>query len=730
MIEELELMTLIYKILILLLIFFHKSLLNHNASENKIILNDRSIKQNISDFHSNIISVINNTNEKYIKNITLTGNNTIEKNISLRNFRTNITSFSYSEKEQYIRSITFNNNNIIEKNLSNFKGYFEINIDNQYLYEDNIDFSNYESEFKVIAFYSPKFILTNDTPYNSENEWSYVRNAKPLFGSHNQPRKPGDEINYLGYYNISDPKIIKKQVELAKSHGIFGFGIYYYWLTGKIYYENLLDIYLNNKDIEFPFFLIWKNDNYSKNDINIVKDSELFIKEIKKYINDSRYIKINEKPVIGINKVLEIKNYKDMIRIWREKALEYGIGEIYILINLNNYNIENITGINLLDAGYNFPPFDGEKFNIANSSSQTYTSLIYHNKDFKAKNFTIFRGSMLEWDDSPKNGKNGTIFEEYSPEKFYILNRLIFNWTQHNNNSSKFVFINSWNEWSKGSYLEPDQRYGYASINALSKALFNLNFRDNNYNLSNLINSTKVAVQAHIFYSDLAYDVIQKTNNIPVKFDLYITTVSNYKKSFIERFIKGRTKANKYQIKLVMNKGRDVLPLLIQFKNVVKNYKYLCHIHTKKSKHNKIYHSWRRYLYNNLLGSVETVSEILTDFENNEKLGFILPESYNNIILNHGKKLNPINKNNINFLLNTTFPDKKYQVGKILDFPIGNMFWSRVSAVHQIFELNISDQFPTEKWQTDFTIMHAIERFWLFLVKINGYYYKKIFKSY
>ena len=729
MLEELELMTLIYKILILLFIYFHKSILNLNAPTNKNIINDGKLKQNISNFHTNIISVVNNTNEKYIKNITLIVNNTIGKNIS--NFRANITSFNNTAKEQYIRSITFNDNNTIEQNKSNFNGYIEINIDNQYLYEDNIDFSNYTSEFKVIAFYSPKFILTNDSFHNSEKEWSYVINAKPLFDRHNQPRKPADEINYLGYYNISGPKIIKKQVELAKSHGIFGFGIYYYWSSGKIFYENILDIYLNNKDIDFPFFLIWKNGDYSKNDKNIIKDSELFIKDIKKYVNDSRYIKINGKPVVGINQVLKIQTYKDMIKIWKEKAREYEIGDIYILINLNNYNIENITGINLFDAAYDFPPFDGEKFNISNSSIQTYTSLIYHNSIFNSKNFTIFRGSMLEWDDSPLNGINGTIFEEYSPEKFFMLNKLLFEWTKENNNSSnKFVFINSWNEWSKGSYLEPDQKYGYASINALSKALFNLNFRDNNYNLSNLINSTKVAVQAHIYYYDLVYEIIKKTNNIPVKFDLYITTVSNYKKNYIERYMKGKSKANKYEITIVKNKGRDVLPLLIQFKNVVKSYKYLCHIHTKKSKHDKIYRTWRQYLYDNLLGSEETVSEILTDFENNEKLGFILPESYNNIILNHGKQLNPNNKKNINFLLNTTFPDKKYQVGKLLDFPIGNMFWSRVSAVHQIFELNISDQFPKEKWQTDFTIMHAIERFWLFLVKLNGFYYKKIFKSY
>jgi hypothetical protein len=252
MLEEIELKNLVFKILIILLICYHESMLKPYISKNKSIFNDDFIKQIISNFRTNIISDANNIMGKKINNI-----------------RANINSFDNSAKEQYIRSITFIDNKTIEQNISNFTGYLEINIDNQYLYEGNIDFSNYTSEFKVIAFYSPKFILTNGSSKDNENEWSYVINAKPLFGRHNQPRKPGDEINYLGYYNISGPKIIKKQVELAKSHGIFGFAIYYYWLSGKIFYENVLNIYLNNKDIDFPFFLIWKNEYYSKNTLKI-----------------------------------------------------------------------------------------------------------------------------------------------------------------------------------------------------------------------------------------------------------------------------------------------------------------------------------------------------------------------------------------------------------------------------------------------------------------------------
>ena len=64
-------------------------------------------------------------------------------------------------------------------------------------------------------------------------------------------------------------------------------------------------------------------------------------------------------------------------------------------------------------------------------------------------------------------------------------------------------------------------------------------------------------------------------------------------------------------------------------KTKFKFYKYICHIHTKKSLNEPETGAlWRNYLFNNLLGNKEIISEILYDFENNEKLGFIFPETF------------------------------------------------------------------------------------------------------
>jgi len=326
--------------------------------------------------------------------------------------------------------------------------------------------------------------------------------------------------------------------------------------------------------------------------------------------------------------------------------------------------------------------------------------------------------------------KNSLIFGEFSPEIFYIMSKIIIDWTLKNHKeNNQFIFVNSWNNWKEGTYLEPDEKYGYASINSLSKALFNLPFRENKFNISNLNNINKIVVQAHIYYEDLINEIIDKTNNIPAIFDLYITTTSFKKKEIIENYVKKFSKSYKYYIKIVKNKGRDIFPLLIQLKNNIKKYKYICHIHSKKTIKSPDYgRQWRQYLFENLLGSPEIISEILDDFEQNNKLGFIFPETFYGcsefslILRNREKKY-------INFILNKIFPG--YKIGKKLDFPAGNMFWAKVTSIKEIFELkNIENLFPKESNQSGDTIMHGIERVWLFLVKINGYYYKKIFKHF
>jgi hypothetical protein len=286
--------------------------------------------------------------------------------------------------------------------------------------------------------------------------------------------------------------------------------------------------------------LIWKNEKVIDENNKIIleekyeeNDSEKFIKDIKRYLIDKLYIRTNEKPIIGIYNIKSIPNLRKTILKMRQKSRESEIGEIFIISCLNGLKISKIYNMNIFDGVYKLPPKDLKKTKIKNTRDKHtyYYSLMFSNimNEPKIKNFPVYKGNMLEYDNSAIS-QNKEIFGEYSPELFYKMNKLLIKSIKENyKESNKFLFINAWNNYYEGTYLEPDKRYGYGSINALSKSLFNLPFRNSNYNISNLMNNCLLAVQAHIFYKDLLNEIIDKTNNIPVKFDLYISTDTKQK---------------------------------------------------------------------------------------------------------------------------------------------------------------------------------------------------------
>ena len=620
--------------------------------------------------------------------------------------------------------------------INNTKDIIDIdNIIHERKFEEDLDFSEYKTDLKILAIYYPDYLKKYFVHFN-RNKFETNINTKTLT---KKERKPYKSLYLRNGKNIS--QLIKEQINLAKKHGIYGFGINYYWFSGKTFDSEPIDLFLGDNDIDYPFFLILNNDaklldddehkktiiieqDYKKDDITIL------INKIRKYLIHENYIKINGKPILAIYDPLIIHNIKECLSNFRQIANERGIGELFLLGTL--YNDNNLHCRELFDACFECPPKNLNLNKFQNNKYNYYYQGLIYNEDNnyveKNYNYNLFKGLMLEYNNSSIKKNNPVIFDEYSPEKLYILMKIIINWTTNNHNKDdNFIFINAWNNFEEKLYLEPDEYFGYASLNALSRAIFNISF-NKNLNLDYIKNISNIAVQAHIFYEDLIIEIIKKTNNIPVKFDLYISTNSFEMKNKVIELINNYSKSDRYEIIILDNKGRDVLPLLTQLKNKIKYYKYFCHIHSKKSKTSPIIgKNWRNYLFNNLLGNAEIVSEILSDFENMDKLGFIYPETFYDVI-GLSFILTKKTKKYMQYILRKLF--NKVKLGKKLEFPAGNMFWARVTAIYQIFEINFYNKFEKEDDQINDTIMHGIERIWLYLVKLNGFYYKKIFKSY
>ena len=231
----------------------------------------------------------------------------------------------------------------------------------------------------------------------------------------------------------------------------------------------------------------------------------------------------------------------------------------------------------------------------------------------------------------------------------------------------------------------------------------------------------KVAAVVHIFYPELAAELKNLLLNIPCAVDVYISTTSPEKKSDIENifcdFDKGRV-----VIKIFPNRGRDIAPAFVGFKDIFKNYDACVHIHSKKSPHAKSrLAGWRDHLYKNLLGSPEIVKSIL-QILSNEKVGAVFPQYFPpiRIFINWGA----------NYLITKNFLHKlgiEIDNRNLIEFPAGSMFWFKPKALAPLLESDLTfEDFPEERGQLDGTIAHAIERAFLFIIETSGFIWTKI----
>ena len=69
--------------------------------------------------------------------------------------------------------------------------------------------------------------------------------------------------------------LIKKQVELAKNHGIFGFGIVYNLIKEQKFDEEIINLFLNNNMNNFPFFIIFNNKVFVQHNSSFLIQNKL-----------------------------------------------------------------------------------------------------------------------------------------------------------------------------------------------------------------------------------------------------------------------------------------------------------------------------------------------------------------------------------------------------------------------------------------------------------------------
>lgn len=234
----------------------------------------------------------------------------------------------------------------------------------------------------------------------------------------------------------------------------------------------------------------------------------------------------------------------------------------------------------------------------------------------------------------------------------------------------------------------------------------------------------RVCAIVHAYYPELCCEIRTYLENVPGDLDLYISTTSAEKRESLRRVFEGYKKGS-IEIRIFENRGRDIAPKIVGFKDVYEKYDFALHIHTKKSPHGGApLHHWRHYLYEHLLGSPEVVSSIFCLLEN-DNVGIVFPQHLPYLRANLGWGANfPTCRRLLKKMQLKLAPATSY------DFPSGSMFWCRTNALNKLLNLHLTfADFEREAGQIDGTLAHAIERIFLCAVEGSGYTWAKISRS-
>ncbi|MEA3002022.1 MAG: hypothetical protein QOH81_810 [Sphingomonadales bacterium] len=346
---------------------------------------------------------------------------------------------------------------------------------------------------RIIAFYLPQFhpIPENDEWWGAGfTEWTNVTKALPRFQGHYQPRLPGA----LGFYDLRNPDTLRRQADLARHGGIEGFCFHHYWFDGRRLLETPLANLLANRDIDLPFCLNWANESWSRRwdgtesailiaQRHTPEDDIAFARSLKPIFDDPRYIRIDGRPLLMVYRPSLFPDAAATVARWREDFARAGDNPYIVLAQSFQDLDPRRYG---MDAAAGFPPHRVRDFvqpvTIRRRFDPRLGTLAFSYDDaarnsiaYRPREFRLFPGVCPDWDNDARRNGQGVAFVGSTPRKYGAWLEHAARWVSTQAPpEERIVFINAWNEWAEGTYLEPDRHYGYAYLSETARALSRL----------------------------------------------------------------------------------------------------------------------------------------------------------------------------------------------------------------------------------------------------------------
>ena len=347
---------------------------------------------------------------------------------------------------------------------------------------------------RTIAFYLPQFhpFEHNDRWWGKGfTEWRNVARGTPRFAGHYQPRIPRD----LGFYDLNDASVLHEQARLAAAAGISAFCFYYYWFDGTRLMDAPLERFLD-EEVDRDFCIMWANENWTRTwdgfDAQVLieqtyreADEPAFIADTARYMGHERYVRVDGRPLFILYRPGLLPEPVETLARWRRLWTEALGVEPWILM-VQGFGDEDPRVFGL-DAAVEFPPHKVcvgvEDMNAELTVlDPAYSGHVRRYADVVAKSlgegpaeFPLVKTVVPSWDNDARREGRGMTLHGSTPELYERwLGGAIEHARRQRLGGEALVFVNAWNEWAEGAYLEPDVYWGHAYLNATRRAVHGL----------------------------------------------------------------------------------------------------------------------------------------------------------------------------------------------------------------------------------------------------------------
>ncbi len=332
-----------------------------------------------------------------------------------------------------------------------------------------------------------------------DGEWYTVRRGTPRFPGHDMPRIP-----LLGWQDEADPAVMRQHVELALAHGINVFIVDWYWYEDAPCFERQLNEGLIPAlaGTDAKFYLMWANhhvcDLWDMHvdthwdkvlwDARVSRTSlePMFDRIIDRYLGLDCYYRIGGKPVFAIYELATFIEGLGGVDPARE-ALDWMRGR-GVARGLPGIDLQTIvTGCGGVESAARLTPgseaaigramgFDSAtSYQYCHAAGQSGDYIVWadrairHWPDYETVYGTYYPHASIGWDNTQRNPSAGAewIVTHTTPDAFEACLWRAKNWLDARPQQTPLVTINSWNEWTEGSYLLPDMRWGYSYLRAV-----------------------------------------------------------------------------------------------------------------------------------------------------------------------------------------------------------------------------------------------------------------------